>query len=256
LTGLRRAGVDAQASRYADVVVVLLLPALALCTQDIARMAVRRFGRSLAAVFAVVVVGFVVVQVVALDHEVQSEIFVGEMKPRVLATAKILRAGEPVASTNIFGIPFVTEPSTSTIARLDRHGELPALDVTRADVLTAREYVEVVIGSEDLYPTGIATVVDVSRGRATTTAAGCVDVVATSTAPAAATLRLPEAASFSIATRRPQIVALRFEEAGATGRPRRFDVGPGAGVTVSVSRGTDVRLAFTNRTTSLCGLAA
>ena len=54
-------------------------------------MAVRRFGRSLTAVFTVVVVGFLVVQVVALDHEVQSEIFVGEMQPRVLATAKILR---------------------------------------------------------------------------------------------------------------------------------------------------------------------
>jgi len=36
--------------------------------------------------------------------------------------------GEPIASTNIFGIPYLADPSTTTIARLDRHGELPALE--------------------------------------------------------------------------------------------------------------------------------
>ena len=257
LTGLRRAGLDAEASRYSDVVVVLLLPALALGTQDVARMAVRRVGRPLTAVFAVVVVGFLVVQVVALDHEVQSELFVGEMRPRVLATARILRDREPIASTNVIGIPFVTEPSTSTIARLDRHGELPALDVTRADVLTAREYVEAVIGSEPLYPEGLATVVDVSGGRPIATGApGCVDVVAAGDGPSSVTLAVPAATAFRITTRDPQVVSMRFVERGAAGRPRRFDVAPGDGVTVSVSRaGTNVALRFTAPTTTLCGIA-
>ena len=137
LTGLRRAGLDAEASRYADIIVVLLLPTIVLATQDVGRMAVRRFGRPLTAVFTVVVAGFLVAEVVGIDHEVQSELFVGEMRPRVLATVKILRDGEPIASTNILGIPFLAEPSTSTIDRLHRHGELPDLDVSRADVLTA-----------------------------------------------------------------------------------------------------------------------
>ena len=187
----------------------------------------------------------------------QSEPFVGEMKPRVLATAKILRDGEPVASTNILGIPYITEPSTSTIARLDRHGELPDLDVTRADVLTAREYVEAVIGSDPLYPEGVAEIVNVTGAQTTANGtAGCVDVVATSNDPASVTLRLPEATAFTLTTRRAQVVSLRFVQEGATGRPRLFEVAPGSGVTVSISRGgTDLRLAFTARTTTLCGLA-
>ncbi len=139
LTGLRRAGADSEASRYADIVVVLLLPALALATQDVARMVVRRVGRPAVVGFAGLMVVMLVAQVVGLNHYVETETFVGEMKPRVLGTAVLLRAREPVVSTNIFGIPFLSEPSTSTIARFDRHGELPSLsDVTQADVLNAR----------------------------------------------------------------------------------------------------------------------
>ncbi len=256
LTGLRRAGLDAEASRYSDVVVVLLLPALALATQDVARMAVRRVGRPLTAGFTVVVVGFLVVQVVALDHEVQSELFVGEMRPRVLATAKILRDREPIASTNIIGIPFVTEPSTSTIARLDRHGELPALDVTRADILTAREYVEALIGSDPRYPEGFATVVNVSGARTVANGTpGCVDVVAGADEAASVTLAVPAATAFRITTPRPQVVSMRFVAKGAAGRPRLFEVGPD-GAVVSVSRaGTNVALRFAAPTTTLCGIA-
>jgi hypothetical protein len=258
LTGLRRAGVDAEASRYADIVVVLLLPTIALATQDVGRLVIRRLGRPAVAAFTVVVLAFLAVQVVGLNHEVETEVFVGEMKPRVLATAKILRAGEPIASTNIFGIPFLTEPSTATIARIDRHGELPALDVSRADVLTAREYVETTLGAEVRYPEGVASLVGVSGGRATAGAApGCVDVTATrATAPATARLRLPAAASFRITTRRPQAVSLRLAAAGATGRPRPFDVDPEQGIVVSVARGgMDVLLTFSAPTATLCSLA-
>ena len=153
LTGVRRAGAGPE-SRYVDIVVLLALPALALMTQEAGRALVRRFGRPALAVCSVLVVAFLVVQVIALDDEVSSEAFVGEMRPRVLATAKIIRDGEPLASTNIFGIPYLTEPSTTTIARLDRNGELPALDVSTGDVLTAREYVQTVIGDASRYPEG------------------------------------------------------------------------------------------------------
>jgi hypothetical protein len=256
-TGLRRAGADPATSRYADIVVVLLLPALALATQDVARRAVRRFGRPLAAVLVVVVVGFLLVQVHALDREVQSELFFGEMKPRVLATAQILRDDEPIISTDVVGLPFAVEPSASTIARLDRHGELPELDVSRADILTAREYLEAVIGPDALFPEGIAEIVHVTGARTTNGAAGCAEVIATSNAPASVTLRFPEAGAFDITTRRTQVVSMRFVEDGSSGRPRPFEVASGEGVTVSISRpGTDVRLTFTVRTTTLCGLAA
>jgi len=259
LTGLRRAGVDPEASRYADVVVTLLLPSLALATQDVARLARRRLGRPVTAVFSVLVVAFVVVQVIGLDHEVESEAFVGEMKPRVLATAEILRDGEPIASDNIFGIPFLEEPSTRTIGRLDRHGELPALDVTRADVLTAREYVEATIGGASQYPEGIAALVRVSRARRTADSVpGCVGLEPTGRATRpSATLHLPAAASFRISSSRPDAASIEFEERGARGRARSFDVGARPGVAVGVSRGTDVRVTLPRSPTrsQLCGLA-
>ena len=136
----------------------------------------RRFGRPALVVCSVVVVAFLVVQVVALNDEVSSEAFVGEMRPRVLATARIMRDHEPIASTNIFGIPYLTEPSTSTIARLDRNGELPALDVSTADVLTAREYVGAVIGDASKYPEGVVRTVDDHRtARRGAAAPGCLD---------------------------------------------------------------------------------
>ena len=163
LTGLRRAGASPE-SRYSDIVVLLALPALALLTQEAGRWLIRRLGRPALVVCSTVVVAFLVVQVVALNDDVSSEPFVGEMRPRVLATARIMRDHEPIADHNIFGIPYLTEPSTSTIARLDRNGELPALDVSTADILTAGEYVGAVIGDASRYPEGSGAHGD-DRGR-------------------------------------------------------------------------------------------
>jgi hypothetical protein len=256
LTGLRRAGVQADASRYADIVVLLLLPSLALATQDLTKAAVRRVGRPVTAACSALVFMFLVVQVVGLNHEVESEAFVGEMKPRVLATAKILRDGEATASDNIFGIPFLKEPSTVTIARLYRHGELPALDVTHADVLTAREYVEATIGAKSKYPEGVASLVRVAGARtAVSGPPGCVTLERTASGPSSATLHVPGAASFRINANHAGVGTLQFAEHGDRGRARPFDVGPGPDLPVGVSRGTAVELTFTMPTTELCGLA-
>ncbi|MFN8028064.1 MAG: hypothetical protein U0W40_17370 [Acidimicrobiia bacterium] len=144
LTGLRRAGTDGGASRYAYVVVALLLPALALALQDLVGPYIRRHGR--AAVYAVtgVLVACLVVQVVALNDEISNEIFVGQMRPRTLATALLLREGQPVIAPTLF--PIITEPRPSTVKRLDAAGELPSLDeVTHDDVLSAAEWVQMTI---------------------------------------------------------------------------------------------------------------
>jgi hypothetical protein len=70
------------------------------------------------------------------------------------------------------------------------------------------------------------------------------------------TLALPAATAFGITTGRRQVVSMRFVAKGAAGRPRLFEVVPGDGVVVSVSRaGTNVALRFDAPTTTLCGIA-
>ncbi len=254
LTGVRRAGAGPE-SRYVDIVVLLALPALALLTQEGGRALVRRFGRPALAVCSVLVVAFLVVQVIALDDEVSSEAFVGEMRPRVLATAKIMREGEPLASTNIFGIPYLTEPSTQTIARLDRNGELPAFDVSADDVLTAREYVQTVVGDASRYPDGVVSSVVVSGGTPTAGAPGCVAISPTTpgTRPVVL-LQLPSAGSFRVATDRPAEASLAFVDGGERGEPRAFTTEPDGGIGVGVSRAAAIELSLPRATTTLCGL--
>jgi hypothetical protein len=250
LTGLRRAGAGPE-SRYSDIVVLLALPALALMTQEAGRWLARRFGRPAFAVLSVIVVAFLVVQVVALNDEVYDEPFVGEMRPRVLATAQILRDHEPLASTNIFGISFLGEPSTTTIGRLDRNGELPALDVSKADVLTAREYIEAVVGDASKYPEGVATVSSPTGAALPRTADGCA-----SARGGKVLVQVPVAGSFRVATDPSATAFLRFVEGTARGRPRQFDTTPGGGTGIGVSRATDVELQLPPGTTSTtCGLA-
>jgi hypothetical protein len=256
LTGIRRAGAGPE-SRYVDIVVLLALPALALMTQELGRWVVRRVGRPVLAVFSVMAIAFLVLQVVALNGEVSDEAFVGEMRPRVLATARILRDGEPLATTNIFGIPYLTEPSATTIARLDRHGELPALDVSTSDVLTAREYVETVVGDASRYPEGTATAALVTGATTTAGAPGCVVISPDPSGPEPSVLVvLPAAGSFRVATDRIDDATLAFVDGTARGRPRGFSTAPGGGTGVGVSRATNVELTLPRTTTTICGLGA
>ena len=256
LTALRRAGASPE-SRYSDIVVLLSLPAIALATQEAGRALAHRFGRVAVAVCSAVVVAFLVVQVVTLDREVRDEPFIGEMRPRVLATALIMRNHEPTATDDIFGIPYLTEPSTNTIARFDRSDELPALDVSQADVLTAREYVETVIGNASAYPEGVVRVEraeHASTGAAT--APGCLTVTpATPRARPVVLLHVPAAGSFRVASDRADTTALSLVERSARGRSREFPTGPGDGTAIGISRATDLELTLPAGTTStLCGL--
>jgi hypothetical protein len=179
------------------------------------------------------------------------------MRPRVLATAKILRDREPLASTNIFGIPYLTEPSTTTIARLDRNGELPALDVSAGDVLTAREYVQTVVGDASKYPEGVVSSAVVSGATFTAGAPGCVVLSPTGSGTSPTVLlQLPAAGSFRVANDRPAVASLTFVDGDSRGRPRGFDTAPDGGIGVGVSRATDVELTLPRTTTTLCGLGA
>ena len=155
-----------------------------------------------------------------------------------------MRDGEPIASTNIFGIPYLDRAvdedhrprSTATASFL--HSTCPP-----ADVLTAREYVETVIGDASQYPEGMATAVLVSGGTPTAGAPGC-SVISPSdpgTRPSVL-IELPAAGSFRVATDQPATASLRFVDGATRGRPRPFTTAPGDGVGVGVSQATDVEL--------------
>jgi hypothetical protein len=258
LTGLRRSGDGSfpEASRYSDVVVLLSLPALALATQEAGRALIRRTGRVAVTVCGIVVVAFLVVQAVALDHKARTEPFAGHMKPRVLAVARVMRDHEPIASTNIFGIPYISEPSTKTIARFDRHGELPALDVSLADVLTAREYVETLIGGSSPYSEGVARVASVGGASSTRGAPGCVVITpSTPQSRPSVVVDVPTAGTFRVASNRDDTASLSLVHGRAHGEPREFPIGPAA-VPIGTSRATRMQVALPGGTTStVCGLS-
>jgi hypothetical protein len=254
LTGLRRAGAPPSISRYSDIVVLLALPALALATQEFGRALIRRFGRGALVGCGTVVVAFLVVQVVSLEREVRATPFLGEMRPRVLATAQLLRDGEPLASSNIFGIFYLGEPSTSTIARLDRNGELPAIEVNAEDVLTARQYVGAVIGDASAYPESVARVLDVPVGRARPgPAADCITITATRRGTTVV-VEFPTAGSVRLTSARKGAATMSLEDGAHRGRPRPFTVGP-RGTGLGVARAADVRLHLPAARSTVCGLA-
>jgi hypothetical protein len=257
LTGLRRAGVNADASRYVDIVVVLLLPALALATQDVVRLTMRRFGNAVLVVGAALVGVLLVAQVAGLDHYVETEPFLGEMRPRVLATARLLRDHELMISDNIYGIFYLGEPSTATIARLDRHGELPSLDVTPADILTVREFLQVAVNGRPLFEDGLARLVG-SRHATTapTGVRGCAQVVPNGARPSV-TLDLPSPTSFRITPGHDGELSLQLGAGRARGRPRVLTATRGQETRLDIARaGLRARVGVPSRgVTTVCGLA-
>jgi hypothetical protein len=163
-TGLRRVGADGSTSRYAYVVVALLLPALALAVQDVVAPFVRRHGRVLAYAAAGILVAFMVVQVVGLNDRISNEVFVGQMEPRTLVAALLMRENKPVIVQNL--VPFTYEPTPQTVARLDAAGELPSLDgVTHQQVLTQAPWLQMTADSPSTvkYPVRGGTCRAVSR---------------------------------------------------------------------------------------------
>jgi len=236
LTGIRRAGTDGGASRYAYIVVVLLLPALALALQDVVAPFVRRHGRPVAYAAAAVLVAFTVVQVVGLNDEVSNEIFVGEMRPRTLGTAVLLRERQPIIADTLFGI--IAEPRPSTIARLDAQGDLPSLDdVSHGDVLTAAEYVQMTVDGPDTQKYRVA------GGTCTT-----IDK--------AGDFPLTEASSLPVTTDRTGLFSVQFRDADGAGEPRPVYGVAKAPVVLNIAR-KDVTVRITpvpGGTLEVCGI--
>jgi hypothetical protein len=148
-------------------------------------------------------------------------------------------------------------PSTSTIARLDRNGDLPALDVSTADLLTAREYVQVAIGDPSKYPEDVASTVIVTGGSTGAASAGCLTVApATPGRRPAVLIELPTAGSFRVATDPEATATLSWVQGRDRGRPRPFTTTPGGGAPVGVAQPATLELRLPPTTTTLCGLGS
>ena len=128
--------------------------------------------------------------------------------------------------------------------RLDRNGELPALDVSTADVLTAREYVQTVIGDASEVPGGSRASVLVSDGTPSAAAPGCVAI--SPTTPGTRPVVLLELPSAGLVPGGdgpgPPTASLSFVRGRARGNHAQFTTEPDGGIGVGVSRGDDIEL--------------
>jgi hypothetical protein len=204
LTGMRRVGADGSTSRYAYVVVVLLLPALALALQDVLTPLFRRHGKVLTYAAAVVLAGFLVVQVVGLNDEVSNEVFVGQMEPRTMVAAKLAHDNQPVIVTSL--VPFTYEPTVQTVTRLSRAGELPSLDgVTHEQVLSQAPWLQMTTD-------GAGTVKYPVAGGTCRTTSAAIDVP------------LTEASSLPVTSDRSGAIGIEFRDAQGSGDPRQVNV--------------------------------
>jgi hypothetical protein len=141
--GIRRSGLGpehAAAPRYVYVIAALLLPLAAVAVE----WAVARSPLRLALVLGITIV-LLVVQVSKLNTEASKAADIEqEAKHRILATAQLLREHVPLLGQLPVLVAF--DLTTPDIARLDREGRLPGnVRVTKADLLTARAYLDIVL---------------------------------------------------------------------------------------------------------------
>jgi hypothetical protein len=127
--------------------------------------------------------------------------------------------------------------------------------VSTADILTAREYVGVLVGDASRYPEGVVRTVTISGGSSGAAVPGCLSVApATPGREPVVMLELPAAGSVRVATDPAANVSMAFVQGDARGRPRVITATPGGGIGVGVPRATNVELTLPPTTTTLCGL--
>ena len=258
LVSLRRQtfGIDnAGASRYAQIVIALLLPAAVLAAQRLLD------GRPLRVVLLTSGVALLTVVAItrlyeAADGQAPVE---QEQRQRVLAAAELLRAGEDVISR--FPVPLYSpDLEVDDLEVLDRDGKLPgAGGVTETDRLTARVYLQVALESVPLVEDGAPPSVVELKGVRTeaVTAPGCVRLVPAAGDPSVV---LDFAAPGSVevqADRSGPLFAWVLGPDGTESRPREFQLPAGGPRFVNVGEGGfGVRLQVPlDGSTLVCGVA-
>ena len=145
LSGIRRSGLgpeQAATSRYVYVTVALLLPIFGMALDTLlARTSMR----------LLIVAGLggflLLVQIPLLRDGAHEWASLGQpFKRRILATAELVRDGEPM----LFSVPvpdYIPNLTSEEIAALDRDGDLPGnVDLTARDRLDAETHVQLAVG--------------------------------------------------------------------------------------------------------------
>jgi hypothetical protein len=255
LTTIRRSGLGietAAASRYAYVVVALLLPAIALALDG----ALRRSGLR----WAALIVGggaLLLVQLSLLTQQANEwAIHEQEQKQRIVATAQLLREQASV----IYGAPvpaFIPNLSVDEIANLDRAGQLPGnVRVTRGERLTARAYLQSSLGTTAVVsPSNPPAVVDTAGTmRAPTADPACAQF--TGLGEGTVVLHLTGDAAVPILSATGGVLDVAFRSGGVTGAPREYTLPGGTSQVLSLAgNGIDAELRLPPGFTEICGLA-
>lgn len=255
LTTLRRSGfgIDvAASSRYAYIVVALLLPAVALAIDAVLRGSPLRWAALLLGGAALLLVQVSLLARNANEWGVQEQ----AQKHLIVASAQLTRAGETV----IYPVPvptFIPNLSVDEIAELDRDGDLPrGIVLSRRDVLSARAAIQSNLGPDAVVtPVGAPEILSV-RG-ATRRSAATADCARFET-PSRATidLRLRGDAALDLLSPTGGEIGIAFRDGTVTGRTRRVELPPGRLAVLSIVGGTpESRLTLPAGSTEICGLA-
>ncbi len=151
LTALRRShlGVEtATASRYVYIVVLLMLPVVALGIDRLLSHAPTR-----RTVLTIGLIFLLSIQVAVLRFEANTWGSIEqEQRRRILATSELLSDGEPIL--NMVPAPrYSPNLQTSHLNEFAEAGRLPESDSDPADIMTAREYLQVSVDPDQIVAT-------------------------------------------------------------------------------------------------------
>ena len=258
LITLSRSGLGvefAATSRYAYVVIALLLPATAFAVDALLRGSRVRLAAVAGLTAALLVVQLSELNRMADDYAVIEQ----EQKHRILAAAELLDEGAEIIE-KLPSPDYAPNLSADELAEIDREGKLPGnVGVSEEDRLTARVYLQVSLGPDPAVAetTARPAFVRAVGAEVRTGPPECVQLAPASDAPSAL-LRFELPGNVSIeATRQGRLTVTLERTGGALGRARAFAMQGGIAQVMSVAADdVVVRLELPpDGTTTVCGLA-
>jgi hypothetical protein len=251
LTTIRRSGLGietAASSRYAYVVLALLLPAVALAIDSI-----RVEPRWRWVALAVVGLPLLAVQVHVLTREADATAArEQEEKHRIVAAAQLARAGIPTIATDV--VP-VQDPYLELveIAQLDRAGDLPGnVEPTPADLLTARVYLQVEISGDALvddpaFPDDLAV-----PGPDPGAGGGCVTAARGDARRPVVAFGVEGPTALELTSTHGGTMTIRLREADVRGRARRVELPAARPAVLSLVGDADAVLTLPRGSSTIC----
>jgi hypothetical protein len=257
LTAIRRSGFgveEGETSRYVYVTIALLLPVLAMALDAVLPRT------SIRPLFAAGLAGLLLLVQIPLlsDGASQWASLEQPFKRRILATAQLIREGEPILQP--IPVPVYIETLTAEkIAALDRHGDLPeSPHPTSRDRLDAEAYLQLHVAAAPVVAIKAQALVSSANGATLVpTAPDCITVQPQTDSPRVV-VRANGPTAFAVTTGQtaPIGVALREEHRRAQPPFRQLSATHGQEQWISLVRGGRlIELALPGASPSvLCGV--